>query len=65
MVPTGEPVTVRLYGNRRLYQGARGRYVTLDELVAAANEGVEITVRAARSGADITDFILSRGPTEH
>ena len=65
MVPTREPVTVKLYGNRRLFEPARGRYLTPDELIAQASEGVAVTVRDASSGADITAFILSRSPTAH
>jgi polyhydroxyalkanoate synthesis regulator protein len=65
MVPTHEPVTVKLYGNRRLYQPARGRYLTLDELTTLVRQGRAVTVRDAQSGADLTDFILSRSPTEH
>jgi polyhydroxyalkanoate synthesis regulator protein len=65
MVPACEPITVKLYGNRRLYQPARGRYLTLDELMALADHGAAIIVRDADSGADITDIILSRSPTEH
>ena len=65
MVPAREPMTVKLYGNRRLYQPARGRYLTLDELMALADHGAAIIVRDAHSGADITDLILSRSPTEH
>jgi len=39
--------------------------VTLDELIALANDGAEIAVRDAQSGADLTEFVLSRSPTEH
>ena len=65
MVPPRDPISVKLYGNRRLYQPARGRYVTLDEVIALANEGIAVTVRDAETGADLTDFVLSRHPTEH
>jgi polyhydroxyalkanoate synthesis regulator protein len=65
MVPAREPVTVKLYGNRRLYRPALGRYVTLDELIALANDGAEIAVRDAQSGADLTEFGPSRSPTGH
>jgi polyhydroxyalkanoate synthesis regulator protein len=65
MVPAREPVTIKLYANRRLFEPMLGRYVTFDELVALARGGVDITVRDAGTGADITDFILSRSPTEH
>ena len=65
MVPTREPITVKLYANRRLYQPARGRYLTLDEVTALAREGVQITVRDAESDTDLTDFVLSSHPTTH
>jgi len=65
MVPSRERVTVKLYGNRRLYRPALGRYVTLDEVIALAHDGAEITVQDAQSGADVTQSILSRSPTEH
>jgi polyhydroxyalkanoate synthesis regulator protein len=65
MVPAREPVTIKLYGNRRLYRPAIGRYLTLDEVVALAIDGAGVAVRDAQTGADITAFILSRTPTEH
>ena len=65
MPPARETVSVKLYGNRRLFEPAHGRYVTRDELIARAAAGARITVRDARSGADITDFLLSPSPTEH
>ncbi len=65
MVPPRDPITVKLYGNRRLYQPARGRYVTLDDVITLADEGIAITVRDAETGADLTDFVLSPHPTTH
>jgi len=65
MVPAHEPVTVKLYGNCRLYQPGRGRYVTLDDLVALARQGIEVIVRDAQSGADVTAFFLSPEATRH
>jgi polyhydroxyalkanoate synthesis regulator protein len=65
MVPAREPVTIKLYGNRRLYQPAIGRYLTLDEVVALATDGAGVAVRDAQTGADLTALILSRSPTEH
>jgi len=65
MVPARERVTVKIYGNRRLYHPALGRYVTLDEVIALAHDGAEIIVQDAQSGADVTQSILSRSPTEH
>jgi len=65
MVQARDPITVKLYGNRRLYQPARGRYLTRDELIALAHAGAAVIVHDARSGADLTDFVLSSHPTEH
>ena len=65
MIPTRDPITVKLYGNRRLYQPARGRYVTRDEVIALAIAGIAVTVRDAETGADLTDFVLSPHPTTH
>lgn len=64
MVPASEPVTFKLYANRRLYQPRSGRYVTLDDLTRLAEQGSQFIVRDAHTGADITAFILSQ-PTEH
>ena len=59
MVPPGEPVTIKLYGNRRLYQPGTARYVTLSDLQAHMRDGTMVTVHDAATGADITDLVLS------
>jgi polyhydroxyalkanoate synthesis regulator protein len=59
MVPPGEPVTIKLYGNRRLYQPGTARYVTLADLQAQMRDGITVTVHDAATGADITDQVLS------
>jgi polyhydroxyalkanoate synthesis regulator protein len=65
MVPASDPVTIKLYANRRLYEPRSGRYVTRDELIALAHEGTDVRVLNASTGADITRLILSHRPTEH
>jgi polyhydroxyalkanoate synthesis regulator protein len=65
MVPAREPVTIKLYDHRRLYRPATGRYVTIDDLTALANEGAEIAVHDAATGADITRLVVTQNPTEH
>ena len=65
MPPARETVSVKLYGNRRLFEPAHGRYVALADLIARGAAGEAIIVRDAQSGADITDFVLSHSPTEH
>ena len=65
MVPASDPVTVKVYANRRLYEPRSGRYVTRDELVTLAHNGADVTVLDAGTGANITRSILSHRPTEH
>ena len=64
MVPASDPVTIKLYANRRLYEPRSGRYVTRDELIALAHDA-DVRVLNASTGADITRSILSHRPTEH
>jgi len=65
MVPAREAVTIKLYAYRRLYRPAVGKYVTFEEVIAFANDGADVVVRDAQTGADITTFLLSPSPTEH
>jgi polyhydroxyalkanoate synthesis regulator protein len=70
MVNPGEPITVKHYGNRRLYQPGTAHYVTLSDLQAHVRNGIVVIVRDAVTGADITDQLLSPHPllprrTEH
>jgi polyhydroxyalkanoate synthesis regulator protein len=62
MVHPGEPITVKLYGNQRLYQPGTARYVTLSDLQARMRDGMVVIVRDAATGADITDLVLSPRP---
>lgn len=56
---TGEdPVVIKKYANRRLYDTEASAYVTLASLAAMAREGKEFVVRDARSGEDITRSVL-------
>jgi polyhydroxyalkanoate synthesis repressor PhaR len=54
----GELRTVRKYSNRRLYDPAEGRYVTLAELCARVVDGVELRVIDADTKEDITCSVL-------
>lgn len=65
MVPASDPVTIKLYANRRLYEPRSGRYVTREELIAIARDGADLKVHDASTGADVTRFVLSHHPTEH
>jgi len=55
-----EPIIIKKYANRRLYDTASSAYVTLDDLSAMVREGVEFVVRDAKSGEDITRNVLNQ-----
>lgn len=53
-------VTVRKYGNRRLYRTDESRYVTLDELAKLVRDDVDFTVLDAKTGQDLTGVVLAQ-----
>lgn len=55
----GERV-VKRYANRKLYDNAAGRYVTLEDLAAHVAEGGELHVVDARTGEDLTAVVLAQ-----
>lgn len=56
----GEPIVIKKYANRRLYNTHSSSYITLDDLALMTREGVEFTVVDAKSGDDITHAILTQ-----
>nr|WP_298684921.1 polyhydroxyalkanoate synthesis repressor PhaR [uncultured Dongia sp.] len=54
------PVRIKKYANRRLYNTATSSYVTLDYLAQMVREGLEFTVEDAKSGEDITRSVLTQ-----
>lgn len=56
----GEPVIIKKYANRRLYNTQTSSYVTLDHLCEMVKEGIDFEVRDARSGEDITRSVLTQ-----
>ena len=54
------PRLIRKYANRRLYDTAAGRFVTLDDLHDMIKRGEDFTVREARTGRDITCSVLAQ-----
>jgi polyhydroxyalkanoate synthesis regulator protein len=57
------PILIKLYDNRRLYDGAEGRYRSVDELRAWKTRQVSFLIVDCNTGDDVTDRILS--PTRH
>lgn len=55
----GERVITR-YDNRKLYDPAARRYVTLEQLARMIGRGLELRVREQRTGDDITSVILAQ-----
>ena len=58
--PTNEPITIKKYANRRLYNTATSSYVTLDHLADMVKRGQEFNVYDAKSGDDITRSVLTQ-----
>lgn len=57
---TPDPITIKKYANRRLYNTATSKYVTLDDLSGMVKSGVEFVVVDAKSGDDITRSVLTQ-----
>ena len=55
-----DPVIIKKYANRRLYNTQTSTYVTLDHLCEMVKEGTEFEVRDARTGDDITRSVLTQ-----
>ncbi len=60
MPAKGEPVIIKKYANRRLYNTGTSTYVTLEDLAEMVKRGEEFTVQDARSGDDITHPVLTQ-----
>jgi polyhydroxyalkanoate synthesis repressor PhaR len=58
--PQAEPVIIKKYANRRLYNTQTSSYVTLDHLAQMVKEGVEFEVHDARTSEDITRQVLTQ-----
>lgn len=56
----GAVTLVKKYGNRRLYDTRRSRYVTLDNLTELLAKGEEIQVVDATTGEDVTKRVLTQ-----
>jgi polyhydroxyalkanoate synthesis repressor PhaR len=59
-VTAKQPVTIKKYANRRLYNTATSSYVTLDHLCQMVKDGIEFAVYDAKSGEDITRSVLTQ-----
>jgi polyhydroxyalkanoate synthesis repressor PhaR len=55
-----DPIIIKKYANRRLYNTGTSSYITLEQLCDMVKEGVEFEVRDARTGEDITRQVLAQ-----
>ena len=55
-----EPVTIKKYANRRLYNTGTSAYVTLEDLASMVKQGEDFIVYDAKTGEDITRSVLAQ-----
>ena len=55
-----EPVVIKKYANRRLYNTGTSTYVTLEDLAEMVKRGEDFTVQDAKTGDDITHPVLTQ-----
>jgi polyhydroxyalkanoate synthesis repressor PhaR len=55
-----DPIIIKKYANRRLYNTQSSSYITLDDLSRMTREGIDFQVLDAKTGADITHQILTQ-----
>lgn len=55
-----DPVVIKKYANRRLYNTGTSTYVTLEDLAQMVRRGEEFVVHDAKTGNDITHAILTQ-----
>lgn len=53
-------IVVKKYSNRRLYDTAESRYITLDELADKVRQGTDVQVVDAKKGEDLTQATLTQ-----
>jgi polyhydroxyalkanoate synthesis repressor PhaR len=57
---TAQPIVIKKYANRRLYNTAKSSYVTLDHLSQMVRDGQDFVVNDAKTGEDITRSVLAQ-----
>ena len=55
-----DPVIIKKYANRRLYNTDTSTYVTLDDLAEMVRQERDFTVRDAKTGDDLTHSVLTQ-----
>ena len=60
MAKSEEPITIKKYANRRLYNTGTSTYVTLEDLAAMVKSGEDFVVYDAKTNEDITRSVLTQ-----
>src|SRR5262249_1261352 len=60
MAKPDEPVIIKKYANRRLYNTGTSTYVTLEDLASMVKAGEDFVVYDAKSSEDITRSVLTQ-----
>ncbi len=60
MAKSDQPITIKKYANRRLYNTGTSTYVTLEDLATMVKEGEDFLVYDAKTGDDITRSVLAQ-----
>lgn len=60
MAKSNEPVTIKKYANRRLYNTGTSTYVTLEDLAQMVKNGEDFIVYDAKTSDDITHSVLTQ-----
>jgi len=55
-----QPIIIKKYANRRLYNTGSSTYVTLEDLALMVKQGEDFVVYDAKSGEDITRSVLAQ-----
>jgi len=53
-------IILKKYANRRLYDNTRSAYVTLEQVAEMIKAGHFVTAVDAKTGEDVTDFVLTQ-----
>ena len=57
---TEQPIVIKKYANRRLYNTGTSTYVTLEDLATMVKNGEDFAVYDAKTGEDITRSVLTQ-----
>jgi polyhydroxyalkanoate synthesis repressor PhaR len=60
MAKPEEPIVIKKYANRRLYNTGTSTYVTLEDLAAMVKKGEDFVVYDAKTSEDITRLVLTQ-----